>query len=157
MAKYQAYNEQDHVMVEYEDIEIVDHETGEVIPVCQVTKKVYGGQPFHKVWLEGFLSSFEIVQNKQVDIICYIYEHTKPSNNVFLGTYKTIAEAVGVSQPTIASVMKKLQENNIIRKIQNGAWQINPMVMMRGDNRKQRILVTRYENLTGEPQERIEG
>ena len=157
MAKYQAYNETDQVLTEYEDTEIVDHDTGEIIPVCQITKKIYGGEPFHKVWLKGFLSSFELVQNKQVDIICYIYEHTQAATNIFLGTYKTIADAVGVSQPTIASVMKKLQENNFIRRVQNGAWQINPSIMMCGDNRKQRVLVMRYENLTGEQQERIEG
>lgn len=150
MAKYHTYDKEDNVLVEYEDTEIVDNVTGEIIPACRVTKKIYGGKPFHKVWLEGFLESFEIVQNKQVDIICYIYEHTQASNNIFLGTYKTIAQAVGVSQPTIAAVMKKLQEKNIIKRVQNGAWQINPLIMMKGDNKKQRILVTRYENLTEE-------
>ena len=156
MAKYVTYDKENKVAVEYEDSKIVDGETGEIIPVCQVTKKFYGNKPFYKVWLEGILSSFEIVQNKQVDIICYIYENTQPANNLFVGTYKTIAKKLNVSEPTIAAVMKKLQSINILRKVQNGVWQINPTVMMMGDDAKQRVLITKYENLAASPAGKIE-
>lgn len=150
MAKYVTYDPINQMEIQYENKEIVDADTGEIVPVCEVTKKIYGtGKHFHKVWLESFLESFSIAQCKQVDVMCYIYEHTSMSNNVFLGTYKSIAEAVGVSQPTIATIMKKMQEKNIIRKIQNGAWQINPAIIMQGSNNKQKMLITKFENLEG--------
>ena len=147
MAKYYTNDRDNQVIVEYENKEIVDQETGEIVPVYEVTKKYYGGNDFHKCFLESFLASFEMFQYKQINVVCYIYEHMQTSNNIFIGTYKSISQALNVSEPTIASVMRKLQANNFIRRVQNGIWQINPNILMKGDERKRKIMITKFENL----------
>ena len=65
-------------------------ETGEIIEVDQITKKVYGQKNFWKLYLGDFLPVLGIVESKQVDILIYILENTQPSTNMFVGTYKTI-------------------------------------------------------------------
>lgn len=70
--------------------ELIDKETGEIIEVDQITKKVYGQKNFWKLYLGDFLSVLGIVESKQVDILIYILENTQPSTNMFVGTYKTI-------------------------------------------------------------------
>ena len=102
--------------------ELIDKETGEIIEVDQITKKVYGQKNFWKLYLSDFLPVLGIVENKQVDILIYILENTQPSNNMFIGTYKTIRENTKASETTIAKVMKKLQEQKFLKKIQNGLW-----------------------------------
>ena len=70
--------------------ELIDKETGEIIEVDQITKKVYGQKNFWKLYLGDFLPVLGIVESKQVDILIYILENTQPSTNMFVGTYKTI-------------------------------------------------------------------
>ena len=101
--------------------------------VDQITKKAYGQKNFWKLYLSDFLPVLGIVENKQVDILIYILENTQPSNNMFIGTYKTIRENTKASETTIAKVMKKLQEQKFLNKIQNGLWQVSPNIMMKGN------------------------
>ncbi len=41
--------------------------------------------------------------------------------------------------------MKKLQENNFIKKKQNGVYLVNPNIMMKGNDTKRQILLNYYE------------
>ncbi|PFN42439.1 replication protein, partial [Bacillus cereus] len=88
--------------------ELIDTQTGEVIHVDQITKRAYGAKNFWKMYLMDFLSVLGIIDSKQLDIFIYIAENTNQSNNLFIGTYKQISKDVGVSEPTIAKLMKKL-------------------------------------------------
>lgn len=125
--------------------ELIDTQTGEVIHVDQITKRAYGAKNFWKMYLMDFLSVLGIIDNKQLDIFIYIAENTNQSNNLFIGTYKQISKDVGVSEPTIAKLMKKLQENNFIKKKQNGVYLVNPNIMMKGNDTKRQILLNYYE------------
>ena len=126
--------------------ELIDKETGEIIEVDQITKKVYGQKNFWKLYLSDFLPVLGIVENKQVDILIYILENTQPSNNMFIGTYKTIRENTKASETTIAKVMKKLQEQKFLKKIQNGLWQVSPNIMMKGNENKKQLLLSYFCN-----------
>lgn len=124
---------------------LLDTDTGETMTVDQITKRIYGTKNFWKCYLMDFLSVLGIIDSKQVDIFIFIVENTNQSNNIFLGTYKHIAKEVGVSEPTIAKIMKKLQDNNFIKKIQNGAYYVNPNILMKGNDNKRQILLSYYE------------
>ncbi|PEL20407.1 ABC transporter ATP-binding protein [Bacillus pseudomycoides] len=52
---------------------------------------------------------------------------------------------VGVFEPTIAKLMRKLQANNFIKKKQNGVYIVNPNIMMKGNDTKRQILLSYYE------------
>ena len=130
--------------------ELIDKETGEIIEVDQITKKVYGQKDFWKLYLSDFLPVLGIVENKQVDILIYILKNTQPSNNMFIGTYKTIRENTKASETTIAKVMKKLQEQKFLKKIQNGLWQVSPNIMMKGNENKKQLLLSYFCNNNAE-------
>ena len=126
--------------------ELVDVETGEQIFVDQITKRVYGSKQFWKCYLMDLLMVLGIIDSKQLDVFVFIVENTNQSNNMFIGTYKRIAKEVNVSEPTIAKIMKKLQENNFIKKVQNGVWLVNPNILMKGNDTKRQILLSYYES-----------
>lgn len=130
--------------------ELIDKETGEIIEVDQITKKVYGQKNFWKLYLSDFLPVLGIVENKQVDILIYILENTHPSTNVFIGTYKIIRENTKASETTISKVMKKLQEQKFLKKIQNGLWQVSPNIMMKGNENKKKLLLSYFCNSKNE-------
>jgi len=126
--------------------ELLDTATGELIHVDQITKRTYGTKQFWKVYLMDFLSILGIIDSKQLDIFIYIVEHTEQSQNLFIGTYKKIANETGASSRTIAKIMKKLQVNNFITKVQNGVWRVNPNVLMKGNDTKRQILLSYYRD-----------
>lgn len=126
--------------------ELIDVETGEIIWVDQITKRTYGTKNFWKCYLMDFLNILGIIDNKQLDIFIYIIENTNQSNNTFIGTYNKISKDVGCSSATIAKIMKKLQENNFIKKVQNGVWLVNPNILMKGNDNKRQILLNYYES-----------
>lgn len=126
--------------------ELLDVETGEKITVNQITKRVYGSKNFWKCYLMDFLTILGIVDSKQLDVLIYIIENTHPATNIFLGTYERIMTNTGVSRPTVAKIMKKLQQANFIQKIQNGAWCVNPQILVKGGDFKQQILLSYYQD-----------
>jgi DNA-binding Lrp family transcriptional regulator len=132
---------------------LADTDTGEIIVVDQITKRVYGSKSFWKCYLMDFLSVLGIIDSKQLDIFIHICQNTNQSNNLFIGTYKEIAEACNVSQPTIAKILKKLVANNFIKKKQNGVWIVNPNILMRGNDYKRQILLSYYNTEKSEEAE----
>lgn len=126
--------------------ELLDVQTGEQIFVDQITKRVYGSKNFWKCYLMDFLTILGIIDSKQLDVFVYIVENTNQSNNTFLGTYRKIAGDLHCSLDTVSRIMKKLQANNFIRKIQNGAWLVNPNILMKGNDTKRQILLSYYES-----------
>jgi hypothetical protein len=138
------YSENTQTLIGQQRKRLVDQDTGEVIEVDQITKRAYGQKAFWKVYLMDFLNILGIFDSKQLDVFIYILENTEQSNNTFIGTYSKIQEATGVSRPTVAKIMIKLQENKFVTKVQNGVWQVNPNIMMKGNESKKQMLLSYY-------------
>lgn len=139
------YSENTQTLIGTRQKELIDVETGVSIWVDQITKRAYGSKNFWKVYLMDFLTVLGIIDSKQLDVFIYIAENTNQSTNQFIGTYDKIAKDVNVSRPTIAKLMKKLQDNKFIKKVQNGVWLVNPNILMRGSDKKRQILLSYYQ------------
>lgn len=121
------------------------NQVGNVMQVDQITKTVYGGKQFWKVYLMDFLMVLGIIDSKQLDVFLYIVENTRATDNMFMGTYEEIGKAINVSKGTIAKIMKKLQTHNFIRMKYRSVWYVNPNILMKGSERKRQILLSYYE------------
>ena len=146
MDKSMQYNAETQTLVGQEQKQYLDMATGEIIHVDQIAKRVYGTKQFWKVYLMDFLGVLGIIDNKQLDIFIYIAENTNQANNMFIGTYTKISKDTGASRPTISKIMKKLQENGFIKKVQNGVWLVNPNILMKGNDTKRQILLSYYNS-----------
>ena len=146
MDNYMEYLTNTQTLIGSRTRELIDVETGEQIFVNQITKRIYGTKNFWKCYLMDFLTILGIIDSKQLDIFIYIIENTNQNNNIFIGTYKKISSDTKCSSRTIAKVMKKLQENNFIKKVQNGVWLINPNILMKGNDTKRQFLLSYYES-----------
>lgn len=146
--KNMEYIAQTQTLIGTKQRSLVDTETGEQILVDQITKRIYGTKNFWKCYLIDFLQVLGILDSKQCDVFIYIVENTHQANNLFIGTYKKIAKDVGVSEPTIARIMKKLKEHNFIKMVQSGTYLVNPNILMKGNDTKRQILLSYYESDT---------
>lgn len=125
---------------------LIDEDTGERYEVDQITKRALGQKQFWKIYLIDFLQVLGVLDSKQVDVLIYILENTEASNNTYIGTYRKTAEGSGVSLDTATKVMKKLQDNKFITKIQNGVYQVSPNIMMKGSEYKKSLLLNYYDD-----------
>lgn len=108
-------------------------------------KRIYGQKQFWKVYLMDFLAILGILESKQLEVLIYILENTRPSDNLFIGTYRAISENSGVSLDTTNKIMKKMQDFNFLKKIQNGVYMVNPALIMRGNERKKQIMIQYFQ------------
>lgn len=138
------YNSNTQILIGTKKKTLVDQETGEVIEVDQITKRSYGQKQFWKVYLLDFLQILGILDSKQVEVLIYILENTNSSNNTYIGTYRKTAEGANVALETVRKVIKKLQENKFLTKIQNGVYQVSPLIMMKGNENKKQLLLNYY-------------
>lgn len=145
MDKNLEYQSETQTLIGQKKRTLIDQDTGEIVHVDQITKRVYGTKQFWKVYLMDFLSILGIIDSKQLDVFIYIAENTNQNTNLFIGTYRSISEDVGVGVSTVTRIMKKLQENQFIMKKQNGVYLINPNIMMKGNDHKRQILLSYYD------------
>lgn len=151
--KSMEYVSQTQTLIGKRKRRLVDQDTGELIEVDQITKRALGQKQFWKIYLMDFLQILGVLDSKQIDILIYILEHTEAANNTFIGTYTKIQTEVGVSRPTVATVMRKLQEHGFIKKVQNGVWQVSPNIMIKGNEHKKSLLLNYYADEADEKTE----
>lgn len=142
--KSMEYVSQTQTLIGQQRKRLVDQDTGEVIEVDQITKRALGQKQFWKVYLIDFLQILGVLDSKQVDVLIYILENTKSSDNTYIGTYRKTSEGAGVSLDTATKVIRKLQSNGFIKKVQNGVYQISPLIMMKGSEHKKSLLLNYY-------------
>lgn len=155
MAKYDKsleYVSSTQTLIGQQRKRLVDQDTGEVIEVDQVTKRALGQKQFWKLYLIDFLQVLGVLDSKQIDVLIYILENTKSSDNTYIGTYRKTAEGSRVSLDTATKVMRKLQEQKdgngkpFLSRVQNGVYQVNPLIMMKGSEHKKNLLLNYYDD-----------
>lgn len=72
---------------------------------------------------EEILDKLGLSKGKSAQIVEYIVENVE-NDNEFYGTGKEIAEVLGISQPTVARIMKKLQEEGLLTSVKRGVWTV---------------------------------
>jgi hypothetical protein len=144
--KSMEYISQTQTLIGQQRKRLQDLDTGELIEVDQITKRALGQKAFWKVYLIDFLQILGVLDSKQVDVLIYILENTNSSTNTYIGTYRKTANGSGVALETVRKVMRKLIDNNFMKKIQNGVYQISPLIMMKGSEHKKSLLLNYYED-----------
>lgn len=120
--------------------------TEEELIETEIYKKHYGGDHFWKVFLADFLYAMGLLSNsRQIDVILHVMKNVNASENIFIGTYKDIEKATKVSYQTVAHAMQKMQEVDLITRVQNGVYKLSPKIMMKGNQNKKHRLTIEYE------------
>jgi DNA-binding Lrp family transcriptional regulator len=68
------------------------------------------------------------------------------SQNQVIATYREIAAATGVSVRTVAALMGKLRDANVIAETRRSMWRLNPDVVFKGDHNKRMAVLIQYRD-----------
>lgn len=143
-SKVNSYDESTKTAICTTVDEWVNVSTGERANFAQITKRIYGQKNFWKVYLMDFLAILGIMDSRQLDVFCYVCENTHQGDNLFIGTQRQVAEAIGCSTKTVNIIFKKLISASFMTKVNISVYRINPDVLVRGNESKKQILLSYY-------------
>src|SRR5699024_10357570 len=122
--------------------EFIDASTGEN-ETMQVTNIEERDANFHKIWLGHMLESLDMIGNQKIRVAMFIMENINKENELIM-TYRVIAEKTNTSLQTVSETMKALQESNLLSKIRNGYYRVNPDVIFKGGRNDRMNVLLRY-------------
>lgn len=128
--------------------ELVDAETGEIIPVQlkQVEDRDFN---FHKIWLQMFISGLEGIANKKMKLAFWIIDNLDKENKLCY-TFRRMAEATGLSIDTIVKTMKELQDGDppFLKKLQSGVYVVNPEILYKGGHHGRMGVIYQFNEIS---------
>lgn len=126
-------------------------ETGEALDL--IIDKEVSSQNFWKIWLSDILTVMGIISNsKQLDVVLYIMQNIKQSDNTFIGTYESVSKSTNISEKTVATAFRTLLKNDFIRRIgYGGLYQVNPKYIIKGNESKRRMIINYFNQLSAYP------
>src|SRR5699024_7611550 len=122
--------------------EFIDASTGEK-ETMQVTNIEERDANFHKIWLGHMLESLDMIGNQKIRVAMFIMENINKESEIIM-TYRVKAEKTNTSLQTVSETMKALQESNLLSKIRNGYYRVNPDVIFKGGRNDRMNVLLRY-------------
>lgn len=123
----------------------INANTGE-IEDFQVVKMEDRDFDFHKVWIHAIVNSLDLIGNKKTKLAFWIIEHLNHDNQLVM-TYRQIEEKTGFSLETVRLTMNALIESDFLRRINQGAYCVNPDVLFKGKHSGRLNVLFQYQKL----------
>jgi len=99
---------------------------------------------FYKVWLADLMQVLDLLGNKKMLVLEYLLARMDNENKI-VATHRKIAEELNISTKTVSDTISMLQKENVLKRLQNGVYQLNPKIVFFGDNKRQDYLLIEYE------------
>lgn len=117
--------------------QVTDIETGDTDNLSN-----HMAPPAGKGWNQTFPREIsrilEMVGGAPAVFLGYLLTHKNTDNQV-IGSATTLGGKAGVSKSTSERTMKTLQQEDLIRKVQNGIYMVNPTLLSWGGAAHQRL------------------
>src|SRR5699024_9908667 len=84
------------------------------------------------------------IKKKQKKRYAIYNKENNNKENELIMTYRVIAEKTNTSLQTVSETMKALQESNLLSKIRNGYYRVNPDVIFKGGRNDRMNVLLRY-------------
>jgi|TARA_R100000908_G_C3751224_1_gene145829 hypothetical protein len=125
--------------------EFINKETGE-LEKFNVVNQYDQDFNFEKLWLGHILDSLDIIGNKKIKVLNWLLANKNAQNQV-IGTQRKIAKSAQVSLQVVSNTMSMLIQSNLIKKVQDGVYMLNPEIIFKGKNSQRMNVLLRYNNI----------
>ncbi len=124
-----------------DEIVLLNTRTQKIEEQSSVLIKKYSADRWEKAIVEHLVSAIGIVGSKKTKVLLYIIKN-KNIDNQIIATQTQIAKMALVTRPTVSAVIDALTAAGYIKKINSGAYMLNPDVLAFGSVNRLRILAT---------------
>lgn len=133
--------------------EYINPTTGE-IEEFQVTSVEERDFNFTKVWMKSLISTLDLVGNQKTKLAFWIIENLNKENQLIM-TYRQISNKSKISLDTVTKTMSILIDTNFLKRINQGAYQVNPDILFKGTKNARLNLLTQYNQLENSEKEEL--
>jgi CRP-like cAMP-binding protein len=120
----------------------INSETGELIDMNVISIEERDAN-FHKIWIGHVIESLNVISSKKMKLVFWLFNQMNNENQIIM-TYQKIASKNGVSYETVQQTMNALIKSNLIIRISNGVYQINPDAIFKGGQSKRMNILLEY-------------
>ena len=101
---------------------------------------------FYKIYIYYFKKYLDGIINKKTEVVLWLIRNMSIANELKY-SYREIAKQSGIAYQTVAETMKKLMENDFIRRTNEKTIMVNPRAVFRGRIDKKMAALTVYYRL----------
>src|SRR5699024_10361899 len=105
---------------------VIAEKTNTSIQTVSVTQKAN----IQKIVIDHMIERLKMIGNQKIRVAMFIMENINKENELIM-TYRVIAEKTNTSLQTVSETMKARQESNLLSKIRNGYYRVNPDVIFK--------------------------
>jgi len=124
---------------------LVERATGKEVPM-QIFLKQSAKAGWEKAYAEQLAIFIGSVNSSTTTILAFLIKNRSQENLIY-GTYKSLAEEIGVSKQTIVNVFKSLREKDMLKLVRNGVYFVSPHVIRNGYGLNGAILISEWDRL----------
>ncbi len=117
--------------------------TGEIKEVDEFETKV-NRTGFMITYMSAIINLIDKLGTKKMQVMKYIFENMSKTENTLIITTDELAKKSKVSKPIVIETLKILEDANLIKR-KTGAIILHPRLMHKGDEFKERYLLTKFE------------
>lgn len=125
--------------------EYINRTTGE-IEEMGVLKIEERDANFHKIWLKHIVTSLDIIGNQKIRFALWLIEHMNKENQVIM-TLRQMQEQSGISLQTVQRTITALIDSGFLKRINQGAYCVNPDVIFKGGKSDRLNILLRYRDI----------
>lgn len=125
--------------------------------IKEVSTVAYTPKNYRRIFLNQTLPVLGLFANRSTQIVLYLLMNTD-SNNMLYCTYTDIMEDCEISdRKVVAQVLKDLQQAEVIVRISQSHYMVNPAVMLQGNDQKFGLLASQFNSMLHEKQTKTKG
>jgi len=109
---------------------VTDKITGEEVPMQLFVERV-SKDKWQKAYAKTLADYIGVSGDASGKVLAYLIEN-KDSKNLILGTHRELADKIGVSTRFLTTMFSKLGSKDMLKKVRNGCYFLNPKVMCYG-------------------------
>lgn len=117
--------------------------TGEIKEVDEFETKV-NRSGFMITYMSAIINLIDKLGTKKMQVMKYIFENMSKTENTLIITTDELAKKSKVSKPVVIETLKILEDSNLIKR-RTGAIILHPRLIHKGDEFKERYLLTKFE------------
>ena len=122
---------------------LIDKQTGEITIKENIELR---DKNFYKFWLQNFMSYINSEFQISHQVFFLLIEKMDKHNKLNM-TIDELSKKIKINKRTLYRELNELKRFNLIRKIKNGTYMINPDVIYQSTSENRNIAVLEYNNL----------
>jgi predicted transcriptional regulator len=125
--------------------ELVDPQTGEIIPCEIISQDVQGRRNFYIMYMSNMMKLFDIFGGQKYKLLEFIIDNMDSEQKLVM-TIKEISQKSHISRQTVIDTLRILEQNNLIVR-KTGCIMLNPKLFNNKSTSGEQSLLIKYNQI----------